>query len=112
MFDVMWEWNPEAAGEFAGPRTQTMLVKEMALSKQTGCAANPNNDQARNNCEKLNSAAATINHGLMRFKPGSYKYMSSRNNNFSNRAQKAKLTTLTEPAALPGIPTHVQAFPV
>merc|ERR1719482_1057730 len=104
MFDVMYEWNPEAAGTFGGPRTQASLTKQFALSKQTGCAANPNNDQQRTNCEKLNNAAATVNLGLLRFKPGEYKYMSSRNNNFSNRAQKAQIKTLTEPAVLPGAP--------
>ena len=112
MFDVMWEWNSEATGEFAGPRDQTALTKQMALTKQTGCAANPNNDQARNNCQKLNSAAATVNHGLLRFKTGAYKYMSSRNNNFSNRAQKASLKVLDTPYVLPQAPTHVLATPV
>ena len=70
--------------------------------------------QDANNCEKLNAAAPTIDLGvlqvrspphlppspphlptsphispyLLQFKPGTYKYMSSRNNNFSNRVQK------------------------
>jgi len=112
MFDVMWEWNPEAAGTFGGPRDQTELTRQFALSKQTNCAANPNNDQQRTNCEKLNNAAATVDLGLLRFKPGSYKYMSSRNNNFSNRAQKATLNIATEPGRLPQKPTHVVATPV
>lgn len=38
--------------------------------------------------------------------------MSSRNNNFSNRAQKAKVTALSEPSVLPGAPTHVTATPL
>jgi len=114
MFDVAWEWNPEPATDpnFGGSRTQQALTKQFALSKQTGCDANPNNDQNRQNCEKLNRAAASVNLGLLRFKPGEYRYMSSRNNNFSNRAQKAKITTLTAPAALPDAPTHVIATPV
>jgi len=114
MFDVAMEWNPEPAtnANFGGPRNQQALTKQFALSKQTGCATNPNNDQQRTNCEKLNNAAATVNLGLLRFKPGEYKYMSSRNNNFSNRAQKAKLTTTTTPTSVPGAPTHVTATPV
>jgi len=113
MFDVAWEWNPEATGTFAGPRTKDNLVKQFALAKQTGCAANPNNDQQRDNCEKLNSAAATVNLGLLRMKPGqTYRYMSSRNNNFSNRAQKARIGVSTSPSALTMPPTHVEAIPI
>jgi len=112
MFDVMWEWNPEAAGTFGGPRAQEALTKQFALSKQTACDADPNNDQQRTNCEKLNNAAATVDLGLLRFKPGNYSYMSSRNNNFSNRAQKATITTLTEATVSPGAPTHVVATSV
>ena len=109
MFDVMWEWNPEATGTFAGPRNKQALAKQFALSKQTGCNANPNNDQQRTNCEKLNSAAATVNLGLLRFQQGSYNYMSSRNNNFSNRAQKAHLTVMANPTLPPGEPVAVVA---
>jgi len=116
MFDVMWEWNPDGptpgTTPFSGARDQAGLTKQFALSKQTGCAANPNNDQQRTNCEKLNNADATVDLGLLRFKPGNYRYMSSRNNNFSNRAQKASITTLNEPGVLPGKPTHVEATPV
>merc|ERR1719502_254057 len=115
MFDVAWEWNPEATGgTFGGVRNQQSLTKQAALAKQTGCAAqgNVNNDQQRTNCEKLNNAAATVDLGLVRFKPGNYQYMSSRNNNFSNRAQKATLKTLTEPSSVPSKPTHVQAYAI
>ena len=49
---------------------QLALTKQFALSKQTGCdAGNQNNDQARDNCEKLNSAKATVDLGLIKFKP-------------------------------------------
>jgi len=110
MFDVLWEWNPENQGStFGGARGQKKLTTQAALSKQTNCAQNPNNDQQRTNCEKLNNAAATVDLGVMRFKPGAYSYMSSRNNNFSNRAQKAKLTTLSTPGALAQPPTNVRA---
>jgi hypothetical protein len=110
----MWEWNSEAAGQFAGARPEAALTKQAALAKQTGCAAtgDVNNDQQRTNCEKLNNAAATVDLGLMRMKAGTYKYMSSRNNNFSNRAQKASITTLAEPSALPKRPTNVQVVAV
>jgi len=93
MFDVTWEWNPEQAGVHAGPRDEAVLTKQAALSKQTNClaAGDINGDQQRQNCEKLNAASATVDLGLMKFKAGTYKYMSSRNNNFSNRAQKAML---------------------
>jgi len=113
MFDVQWEWNPEpATSQFGGSRDRAELTKQFALVKQTGCAQNPNNDQQRSNCEKLNAAAATVNLGLLKFKPGEYKYMSSRNNNFSNRAQKAMLRTLDTPEILPREPSRVSVTPI
>ena len=107
MFDVAWEWNPEGGGEFSGSRDKANLVKQFALSKQTNCDQNPNNDQDANNCQKLNAAAATVDLGMLKFKPGEFKYMSSRNMNFSNRAQKATLTVLSTPSVVPKPPVAV-----
>merc|ERR1719359_1273619 len=109
MFDVQWEWNPEVQGTFAGARDTASLTKQFALVKQANCDANPNNDQDGNNCEKLNNAQATIDLGMLKIKPGQYKYMSSRNNNFSNRAQKAVLTGLASGTRLPPPPERVVA---
>ena len=103
MFDVAWEWNPEGGGDFSGSRDKANLVKQFALSKQTNCDTNPNNDQDANNCQKLNAAAATVDLGMLKFKPGEFKYMSSRNMNFSNRAQKATLTVLSTPSVVPKV---------
>ena len=103
MFDVAWEWNPEGWGEFSGARDVGELTKQFALSKQTNCDTNPNNDQDANNCQKLNAAAATVDLGMLKFKPGEFKYMSSRNMNFSNRAQKAPLTVLSTPSVVPKV---------
>ena len=107
MFDVDWEWNPEGWGEFSGARDVGELTKQFALSKQTNCDTNPNNDQDANNCQKLNAAAATVDLGMLKFKPGEFKYMSSRNMNFSNRAQKATLTVLSTPSVVPKPPVAV-----
>ena len=107
MFDVAWEWNPEGGGEFSGARDRANLVKQFALSKQTNCDQNPNNDQDANNCQKLNAAAATVDLGMLKFKPGEFKYMSSRNMNFSNRAQKATLSVLSTPSVVPKPPVAV-----
>jgi len=108
MFDVAWEWNPEGGGQFSGSRDKANLVKQFALSKQTNCDQNPNNDQDANNCQKLNAAAATVDLGMLKFKPGEFKYMSSRNMNFSNRAQKATLKVLSTPSVVPKPPVAVQ----
>ena len=115
MFDVAAEMNMEpATSEFGGVRTKEALTKQFALVKQTGCATtgNINNDQQDNNCQKLNAAAATVNLGLVQFKPGTYKYGSSRNNNFSNRAVKAQLGVLPTPTTAPDAPKNVRVTPL
>jgi hypothetical protein len=75
----------------------------MSYSGQTGCktAAQLNTDLTNTgtateqnvaNCMKLNAANAYFNGGLIKMNTSSeFYYMSSRNNNFSNRGQKAYL---------------------
>jgi hypothetical protein len=111
MFDVTFEWNPDTSSTFSGSRDQAELTKQFALVKQDNCLADDDidGDQQAQNCQKLNAAAATVDLGMLRFKSGAYKYMSSRNNNFSNRAQKAKLTVLDTSSVPPLAPVNVQA---
>merc|ERR1711991_649790 len=77
----------------------------MATLGQTGCltieelnARNNNNQGAVNtdlqNCAKLNAADRYFDGGLLSIgSTGVYRYMSSRNNNFSNRGQKATIVS-------------------
>merc|ERR1719482_2679405 len=113
MFDVAYEWNPQPpnlAGSFDGPRDNDALIKQFALVKQTGCAQNPNNDQANNNCQKLNKADFTVDLGMLGgFKSGNYRYTSSRDNNFSNRAPKATLSVTGGCGIPPDPPVNVVA---
>jgi len=93
-----------------GERSREQLIKEFALVKQTGCAAANTDpgDQDPNNCEKLNAAAATIDLGLLKLKEGHYHFMSTRNNNFSNRSQKGAIHVQKN---LPPAPSVATAAP-
>jgi hypothetical protein len=70
-----------------------------AFIGQTNCAdytaveTGAVNDQDTTNCAKLNgNPTGYFDLGLLRLnRTGTYNYMSSRNNNFSNRGQKASL---------------------
>ena len=53
-----------------------------------------------------------MNLGLVNFKPGTYKYGSSRDNNFSNRAVKASLSVLDAATEKPEPPMNVRATPI
>jgi len=114
MFDLAWEWNPDPPTgrrlQQGGARDKQAMTKEAALVKQTGCLTEGqiNNDQQRQNCQKLNAAAATVDLGLMKFNPGKFSYISSRNNNFSNRAQKAQIEVSTSPTVAPASPINVE----
>lgn len=62
------------------------VVIKMAYLNQTGCDNNSQDTNANNNCLLLNAAAAYQNFGLVRVdNSGTYTYMNTRNNNFSNR---------------------------
>jgi hypothetical protein len=80
------------------------LRNRMALIDQTGCvpvatllAQNGNNlnniEQLTTNCAKLNAASTPyFDGGLVQMnQTGTFNYMSTRNNNFSNRTQKGQL---------------------
>jgi len=75
-----------------------LMFKEQALRQyftylgQTGClptSALTNGDQDRANCYKLNAASQKFDGGLLQANnTGTFYYMASRNNNFSNRGHK------------------------
>jgi len=79
------------------------LRQWMSMLGQTGCLTyadlakknnnNQNNiEQDKANCMKLNAAAPYFDGGLVRMNlTGTFYYMSSRNNNFSNRGQKGEI---------------------
>ena len=59
-----------------------------AYLSQENCAVNANDNDAQN-CAVLNKASPTINGGVVQMNVvGNHPYMSSRNNDFSNRAHK------------------------
>jgi len=66
---------------------------------ETGCCLtktmldnDPNRDQNPQNCAKLNGPVVYFDGGLVKMtQVGTYYYMSTRNNNFSNRSQKGTI---------------------
>jgi hypothetical protein len=87
MFDA-----PETRILFAYLGQTNCLTQDQLLAKN-----NNNENQAKQdvqNCMKLNAAPQYFNGGALRMnKTGEYFYMSTRNNNFTNRGQKAVLIT-------------------
>lgn len=75
---------------------------QMAFLNQTGCkpleqlykelGSKDRVERSPENCAKLNAASRYFDGGLVKMnKNGVYYYMSSRNNNFSNRSQKGRI---------------------
>jgi len=91
------DWLKQNTPMFETPE----LRRWMMLLGQTNClsyealkAKNTNNniEQDLQNCMKLNGGTPYFDGGLVRMnKTGTFYYMSSRNNNFTNRGQKAQL---------------------
>jgi len=88
------EANYQAMG--ISPLFESALVRQhYAFLDQNSCDDNTNNDQDDTNCKKLNAASATIDGYPMRMNTsGSFFFMSTRNNNFSNRSQKGSIVVL------------------
>jgi len=74
------------------------LVEKFAFLDQdqfVTCDPDSNNDDAENNCKQLNGASAYFDGGLVQMKQvGEHHIASTRNNDFSNRSQKATITVL------------------
>ena len=69
--------------------TNEDLVLSMASSGYYNSVSQYRQKKAINN--ELNNAPASYRGMLLKFAPGRYYYMCSRNNNFSNRNQKGRL---------------------
>mmetsp|Transcript_4885 Transcript_4885/g.14463 ORF Transcript_4885/g.14463 Transcript_4885/m.14463 type:complete len:1190 (-) Transcript_4885:67-3636(-) len=72
--------------------------KRLAYLDQTGCNPEQNDPNALDNCKDLNRASAYFDAGPVRMRnPGTYQYVSTRNNDFSNREMKGSLTVKKAP---------------
>jgi hypothetical protein len=87
--------DPAVRARFANI-DQTNCLSYAAL-KAAAAAGGPAVDQNPQNCMVLNAAPTPrFTGGLVRMSDtGTYNYMSTRNNNFSNRSQKASITVTT-----------------
>jgi len=92
-----WTWNEIPNSRKIFPKFEQAL--SAAYLDQTDCAtfeelqANGNSDNDPRNCNKLNQASPKFDMGLVRIGEGTFYYMSSRNNNFSNRSQKGSIVS-------------------
>jgi NADPH oxidase 2 len=68
------------------------MIAFLAFLNQTGCNDEQTNTNANDNCKTLNRSPGYVNAGLVQLEnAGTFHYMSTRNNAFSNRDQKATL---------------------
>eukprot|EP01092_Planopodium_desertum_P002011 TRINITY_DN1321_c0_g1_i1.p1 TRINITY_DN1321_c0_g1~~TRINITY_DN1321_c0_g1_i1.p1 ORF type:complete len:599 (-),score=162.06 TRINITY_DN1321_c0_g1_i1:64-1860(-) len=94
-FNSKWLFNnDEVRLRFANLDQTNCLTYEELLAKHG--AVNNNFEQDVQNCMKLNAAEPYFDGGLIQMnRAGNFHYMSSRNNNFSNRGQKATIAVST-----------------
>ena len=79
-------------GKDAEDMTSMDIAVQMATSGYTACASGCSRRLSRKKVDDLlNNAPASFPGMLMQLKKGKYEYMCSRNNNFSNRSQKATM---------------------
>lgn len=81
--------------------TNMTLVAALAFQNQTGCDHTTQDTQSPSHCRLLNAAAAYQNFGLVKVEnTGTFHLFSTRNNQFSNREQKAILTVQEDAATV------------
>eukprot|EP00163_Fabomonas_tropica_P005833 TRINITY_DN1547_c0_g1_i1.p1 TRINITY_DN1547_c0_g1~~TRINITY_DN1547_c0_g1_i1.p1 ORF type:complete len:534 (+),score=179.74 TRINITY_DN1547_c0_g1_i1:387-1988(+) len=112
---VHWQWtgsnnNPNNAGEgrartdrsnvaqiktlndnYPMPVPEVTMFENAAVVKKFATLGSSDKDIKDRKNEKLDNVDPYQNLGLMKFKRGTYYYMCTRNNNFSNRSQKGQL---------------------
>ena len=86
---VIWAADQSSSGSLQPIDVAVQMATSGYLSCETGC---DNSAQDKKMQDKLNNAPASFRGMVLKFAKGTYHYMCSRNNNFSNRAQKASLT--------------------
>lgn len=89
----------DAASDPANPEGQKLVDRFAYLDQDTvlqtideACDPDENNDNALSNCKQLNGASAYFDGGLVQMtQAGVHHIASTRNNDFSNRSQKATI---------------------
>ena len=91
--EIVWSSDDET-------KTKQDLILSMASSgyydSMSLCRASPKKTALN---VLLNNAPASYRGMLLRFAPGEYYYMCTRNNNFSNRNQKGRLVVRNVPGS-------------
>ena len=89
--NVDWVWS--SVNDDSVKSSNENLLVQMASSGyyscKNGCRRSSDNMGGLQN--QLNNAPASFKGNVVRFPTGQYQYMCTRNNNFSNRAQKAEI---------------------
>ena len=89
--EIIWSYDIKT-------KTNEDLILSMATSGYynsiTFCHASPTSSRKLD--ALLNGAPASYPGVLLRFAPGTYNYMCTRNNNFSNRNQKGRIHVYTK----------------
>lgn len=75
---------------------KALITKFAYINQQTNlCDTEDNDENSVQNCKQLNGATATFDGGLVQMRTvGVHKVVSTRNNDFSNRSQKAHITVV------------------
>jgi len=76
------------------PATANGNIKSFTCKKETEVQDDDNNPLL---CGKLNVPRGKVQYATVASKPGTYKFMSTRNNNFSNRKQTMSLYVASDP---------------
>jgi hypothetical protein len=93
MFDEKTAFLMGHLNQYDGKICKTQDETGCCLTREQLTAKGGNTNEDPQNCAKINDPKkAYFNGGLQELKAGTYHYMSTRNNNFTNRSQKGQIT--------------------